>query len=134
MAFLAFPLLVRQRFFWISPFHKFVLSSRQFCMPPKRKGSSTKEASQESEPKRQKSKGKSPKAAKSTEEKDAALAEVRATLLRRVSSSRRPQPSQAFKVISWNVNGLRAVLAKAGKLKSLVESEDPCVLCLQEIK
>lgn len=38
-----------------------------------------------------------------------------------------------MKLISWNVNGLRAVLRK-GNLVELVESERPDVLCLQEIK
>jgi len=36
-------------------------------------------------------------------------------------------------IISWNVNGLRAVLKK-GDFQRLVENEDPDILCLQETK
>ncbi|MBR5389334.1 exodeoxyribonuclease III [Candidatus Saccharibacteria bacterium] len=38
-----------------------------------------------------------------------------------------------FRIFSWNVNGLRAVLRK-GSLKEFIEKEQPDVLCLQEIK
>ncbi len=38
-----------------------------------------------------------------------------------------------MKLISWNVNGIRAVLKKDA-LKPLIEAEDPDVLCLQETK
>ena len=38
-----------------------------------------------------------------------------------------------MKLISWNVNGIRAVINK-GELQSLVETEQPDVLCLQETK
>ena len=38
-----------------------------------------------------------------------------------------------FRIFSWNVNGLRAVLRK-GSLKEFLEKEQPNVLCLQEIK
>ncbi|MDD4011754.1 MAG: exodeoxyribonuclease III [Sphaerochaetaceae bacterium] len=37
-----------------------------------------------------------------------------------------------MKLISWNVNGLRAVLAKG--FKEYIAKEDPDVVCLQEIK
>ena len=37
------------------------------------------------------------------------------------------------KFISWNVNGLRAVMSK-GSLVQLLESEKPDALCLQETK
>src|SRR5450755_2173393 len=37
-----------------------------------------------------------------------------------------------MKLISWNVNGLRAVLKK--KFLEFLETEQPDVLCLQEIK
>jgi len=37
-----------------------------------------------------------------------------------------------FKMISWNVNGLRAVLKKG--FDDFFESEDPDILCIQEIK
>ena len=40
--------------------------------------------------------------------------------------------SSAVKLISWNVNGLRAVLRK--NFLEYLESENPDVLCLQEIK
>ena len=36
------------------------------------------------------------------------------------------------KMISWNVNGLRAVLKKG--FDNFIESEDPDILCIQEIK
>lgn len=38
-----------------------------------------------------------------------------------------------MKLLSWNVNGVRAVLRK-GALVSLLETEEPDVLCLQETK
>lgn len=38
-----------------------------------------------------------------------------------------------MKLISWNVNGIRAVLRK-DKLLPMIEAEDPDILCLQEIK
>ena len=38
-----------------------------------------------------------------------------------------------MKLISWNVNGIRAVLAK-GALQALIAQHDPDVLCLQETK
>ncbi|MBQ3318814.1 exodeoxyribonuclease III [Candidatus Saccharibacteria bacterium] len=38
-----------------------------------------------------------------------------------------------MKLVSWNVNGLRAVLKK-GALLALLEAENPDILCLQEIK
>ena len=38
-----------------------------------------------------------------------------------------------MKLISWNVNGIRAVLTK-GELQSLVANETPDILCLQETK
>lgn len=37
------------------------------------------------------------------------------------------------KIISWNVNGIRAVLKK-GNLQELMEKYDPDILCLQETK
>ena len=37
-----------------------------------------------------------------------------------------------MKLVSWNVNGLRAVLRK--NFLQYLESENPDVLCLQEIK
>ena len=38
-----------------------------------------------------------------------------------------------MKICSWNVNGLRAILAK-GTLQSFIEREQPDILCLQETK
>lgn len=38
-----------------------------------------------------------------------------------------------MKICSWNVNGLRAILAK-GTLQSFIEREKPDILCLQETK
>jgi len=38
-----------------------------------------------------------------------------------------------MKIISWNVNGLRAILRK-GHLRAFLEREEPDILCLQEIK
>jgi exodeoxyribonuclease-3 len=38
-----------------------------------------------------------------------------------------------MKIISWNVNGLRAVMNK-GLLKPVLEKENPDILCLQETK
>lgn len=38
-----------------------------------------------------------------------------------------------MKLISWNVNGLRAVIAKGGFIKYL-EEVDADIFCLQEIK
>ena len=37
------------------------------------------------------------------------------------------------KLISWNVNGLRACVAK-GEFNAFVERENPDILCLQETK
>lgn len=37
------------------------------------------------------------------------------------------------KIVSWNINGLRSIMKK-GTLKSLVETERPDILCLQEIR
>src|SRR3989339_1125135 len=41
--------------------------------------------------------------------------------------------SSTLKLISWNVNGIRAVLRKKTFLE-LIEQEDPDILCLQETK
>lgn len=38
-----------------------------------------------------------------------------------------------MKILSWNVNGIRAVERK-GELQNLIESQQPDILCLQEIK
>lgn len=38
-----------------------------------------------------------------------------------------------LKIVSWNVNGIRAVLKK-GALQQLIEGENPDILCLQETK
>lgn len=38
-----------------------------------------------------------------------------------------------MKIVSWNVNGLRAV-NKRGDLQKLIEQETPSIVCLQEIK
>lgn len=38
-----------------------------------------------------------------------------------------------MKILSWNVNGIRAVVRK-GELKKLLKQEKPDVLCVQEIK
>lgn len=38
-----------------------------------------------------------------------------------------------MKIVSWNVNGLRAILGK-GTLQNLIEQESPDILCLQETK
>jgi len=38
-----------------------------------------------------------------------------------------------MKIVSWNVNGLRAVLSK-GALQDFIEREQPDILCLQETK
>ena len=38
-----------------------------------------------------------------------------------------------MKIVSWNVNGLRAVLSK-GALQEFIKNESPDVLCLQETK
>lgn len=38
-----------------------------------------------------------------------------------------------MKLYSWNVNGIRAVLAK-GELQKFIACEDPDILCLQETK
>lgn len=38
-----------------------------------------------------------------------------------------------IKIISWNVNGLRAVYKK-GALQNLIQQENPDILCIQEIK
>ena len=37
-----------------------------------------------------------------------------------------------MKIVSWNVNGIRACLKKG--FRDYVESEQPDVLCLQEVK
>jgi len=37
-----------------------------------------------------------------------------------------------YKMISWNVNGLRAALKKG--FNDFVQDEDPDILCIQEIK
>ena len=41
-------------------------------------------------------------------------------------------PMPAIKLISWNVNGLRAVLKKG--FEGFLATEQPDVLCLQETK
>lgn len=38
-----------------------------------------------------------------------------------------------IKIVSWNVNGIRAILRK-GNLHDLIESYDPDIICLQETK
>lgn len=44
-------------------------------------------------------------------------------------------PNDSFKVLSWNVAGLRALLKKdPDSLKNLVQAEQPDILCLQEHK
>jgi len=52
------------------------------------------------------------------------------------ASMRKPAPAgPAFKVMSWNVAGLNALLSKEpGLLRALAERESPDVLCLQEHK
>lgn len=43
--------------------------------------------------------------------------------------------SGIMRVVSWNINGLRAVLKKSGKtLKQLLDSLQADVICLQETK
>jgi exodeoxyribonuclease III len=42
-------------------------------------------------------------------------------------------PTQTYKLISWNVAGLRAVIRK-GALIDLLNREKPTIICLQEIK
>ena len=44
-----------------------------------------------------------------------------------------PNESEYAKIVSWNCNGLRAVLAKAS-VESYVKQENPLVFCLQETK
>lgn len=38
-----------------------------------------------------------------------------------------------MKIVSWNVNGIRAILKK-GNLQEFLEKENPDIICLQEIK
>lgn len=38
-----------------------------------------------------------------------------------------------IKIISWNVNGLRAILRK-GNLQKLIKNENPDIICLNEVK
>ncbi len=44
-----------------------------------------------------------------------------------------PMPKKKLKIMSWNVNGLRAVLRK-GVFIPFIEKYDPDILCLQETK
>ena len=37
-----------------------------------------------------------------------------------------------MKLISWNVNGIRAIIKKG--LRQFIEKEDPDILCIQETK
>ena len=48
------------------------------------------------------------------------------------SNSRRGVYSRCVKLVSWNVNGLRAVLRK--NFLEFLEQEDPDILCIQETK
>ena len=43
-------------------------------------------------------------------------------------------PKSMVKLITWNVNGIRAVLRKSNDLQTLIAKEKPDVLCLQETK
>ena len=43
-------------------------------------------------------------------------------------------PAGCLNVVSWNVNGLRALLKKGNLLQELQTRENPDVICLQEIK
>ena len=46
-----------------------------------------------------------------------------------------PEGTPYFKALSWNVNGLRAVVGKShAVLQALVDAEKPHLLCLQETK
>ena len=49
-----------------------------------------------------------------------------------LQSAKLPGSVAAVKLISWNVNGLRAVLKK--NFLEYLAAEDPDVLCLQETK
>jgi exodeoxyribonuclease III len=42
-------------------------------------------------------------------------------------------PSSTIKILSWNINGIRAVLKKKD-LQKLIAKEDPTILCLNETK
>lgn len=43
-------------------------------------------------------------------------------------------PNISIKIISWNVNGLKALIKKRKYLTRLLKEEDPLILCLQETK
>ena len=50
----------------------------------------------------------------------------------------KPAAGVAFNIISWNVNGLRALMKKKvdgrNPVEHLVRSQQPAILCLQETK
>jgi exodeoxyribonuclease III len=56
--------------------------------------------------------------------------------LARCETPRLPEPEEKrFKIVSWNVNGLRAILkSKRPQLEGLVKEEMPDLLCIQETK
>ncbi|KDO24512.1 hypothetical protein SPRG_10327 [Saprolegnia parasitica CBS 223.65] len=45
-----------------------------------------------------------------------------------------PSSSAQYRVLAWNVNGLRAVLKKDNYFRAYIAREDPDVLCLSETK
>lgn len=51
----------------------------------------------------------------------------------RGQTPRRPFPATAIKILSWNVDGLRAK-GRGNDLKSIVREENPDIICLQETK
>jgi hypothetical protein len=82
----------------------------------------------------------SPRAEPSVAKKPRRVAPARVILPRgdtpRLSTAQLPEGASAwFRVLSWNVAGLRGLLKKGdGILRRLVEEERPHVLCLQETK
>eukprot|EP00742_Colponemidia_sp_Colp-10_P007044 GILJ01007561.1.p1 GENE.GILJ01007561.1~~GILJ01007561.1.p1 ORF type:complete len:381 (-),score=51.63 GILJ01007561.1:263-1405(-) len=53
-------------------------------------------------------------------------------IFRQISSEERPQNS--LKIVSWNVNGLRALLKRQDLLVNYIRTENPDILCLSETK
>eukprot|EP00743_Colponemidia_sp_Colp-15_P010743 GILK01011867.1.p1 GENE.GILK01011867.1~~GILK01011867.1.p1 ORF type:complete len:398 (+),score=44.72 GILK01011867.1:92-1195(+) len=54
------------------------------------------------------------------------------TIFSQIASEERPENS--LKIVSWNVNGLRALLKRKDLLVNYIRTENPDILCLSETK